>query len=163
MNRKLQRGGGATLFVKNTLSARLVESISICCNNLFESVTVEIELKQKKHILVSCMYRKPGSNLEELNEQVEKMLRLHRNKNLYVCGDFNVNLLKYNSHQQTRHFMDMFFSLWLLPLITKPTRLNSTTESLIDNIFTNVLETEHHSGASSLITCQCSQFAENNL
>lgn len=84
MNRKLQRGEGVSVFVKSTLSVKLVEKLSVCQNNLFESVTVEIEHKQKKNIFVSCMYQKLGSNLEEFNDLVEKILGPYRNKNLCV-------------------------------------------------------------------------------
>jgi len=92
------------------------------------------------------MYRKPGSNIEEFQSSIEHLVNITKYKTLYICGDFNIDLIKYNSHEPSRNFTDSLFSLGLIPLITMPTRITNTSETLIDNIFTNNLSTEHSSG-----------------
>ena len=52
-------------------------------------------------------------------------------------GDFNIDLLKYNSHDKTNNYVDNLFTQGFLPLITKPTRVTSTSATLIDHIYTN--------------------------
>ena len=42
--------------------------------------------------------------------------------------------------------MDMMFSLGLYPLIDKPTRITDHSATLIDNIFTNELDSKMNSG-----------------
>ena len=59
------------------------------------------------------------------------------NKLCYLSGDYNIDLLNYQSHNQTGEFFDMMSSFSLIPLITRPTRITNTTATLIDNIFTN--------------------------
>ena len=49
----------------------------------------------------------------------------------------NIDLLKYHSHQQTERYVDMIYSIDLLPLITKPTRITNRTATPIDHIYTN--------------------------
>ena len=62
------------------------------------------------------------------------------NKSMFLCGDFNLNLLKYNSNLPTKRFIDMMFSLGMFPLISsKPSRMTDVSATLIDNIFTNEL------------------------
>ena len=61
-----------------------------------------------------------------------------KQKKLYLCGDFNIDLLKYENHELTRTFVDTLLSLGLFPLITKPTRNTDIGETLMDNIFTNL-------------------------
>ena len=56
---------------------------------------------------------------------------------MYIMGDMNIDLLKYHSHQQTERHLDMIYSLDLLPVITKPTRMTNHTATLIDHIYTN--------------------------
>ena len=56
---------------------------------------------------------------------------------LYLCGEFNVNLLNYHHHNGTRDFVDSLVSLSLFPCITKPTRITRDASTIIDNIFTN--------------------------
>jgi hypothetical protein len=51
-----------------------------------------------------------------------------------------LDLLKSSSHPPTNHFIATNFALSFFPLIAKPTRITSSTATLIDNIFTNVLD-----------------------
>ena len=67
------------------------------------------------------------------------IFRNKRNKTIYVCGDFNVDLLQYDKHRDTNNFIDQLYSLELHPLITRPTRITSHSNTIIDNIYaTNV-------------------------
>ena len=56
-------------------------------------------------------------------------------------GDFNLNLMNYQSHNLTGEFLDMMYSNTFFPLITRPTRITSHSATLIDNISQNSLET----------------------
>ena len=56
-------------------------------------------------------------------------------------GDFNLNLMNYQSHNLTGEFLDMMYFNTFFPLITRPTRITSHSATLIDNIFQNSLET----------------------
>ena len=56
---------------------------------------------------------------------------------MYIMGDMNIDLLKYHSHQQTERYLNVIYSLDLLPVITKPTRITNHTATLIDHIYTN--------------------------
>ncbi|KAK2181419.1 hypothetical protein NP493_399g00014 [Ridgeia piscesae] len=69
---------------------------------------------------------------------------------MYICGDFNIDILKHNTHNYTRTFLDYTYSFGLYPLITKPSRITDITSTLINNIFTNELQFQVNS--SLLIT-----------
>ena len=57
---------------------------------------------------------------------------------IYILGDFNIDLLKYSEHLLSEEYLpNMLYSNNLLPLITKPTRLPHHTSTLIDHIYTN--------------------------
>ena len=51
--------------------------------------------------------------------------------------NFNIDLLKYNNNNSTTYVVDMLYSLGIYPLIDKPSRINESSATLIDNIFTN--------------------------
>ena len=146
VNRTNHRGGGVAIYVKNGLSCKLVEKLSHSYENLFECVTIEINSKSKRSTLVSCIYRKPGTSIAEFSDIIEELFGNCKNKNMYLCGDLNIDFLKYETHEHTKHFIDALFSLGLFPLINKPTRITTSTETLIDNIFTNILSAHHNSG-----------------
>jgi endonuclease/exonuclease/phosphatase family metal-dependent hydrolase len=56
---------------------------------------------------------------------------------VFLMGDFNLNVLNSDSHSKTGEFIDLLYSSSFCPLIDKPTRVTETTSSLIDNIFCN--------------------------
>ena len=67
-------------------------------------------------------------------------------KSVFLLGDFNVNLLNYNEHNQTNEFLDSLASNSFIPLILQPTRITSHSNTLMDNIFSNVIDPDITSG-----------------
>ena len=63
------------------------------------------------------------------------------NQRTYLCGDYNIDLLKINSMPTNKASFDNILSSGYLPTITLPIRL-STSSSLIDNVFTTNLSTD---------------------
>ena len=76
-----------------------------------------------------------------------KFLENKGKRDIYICGDFNINLLKINVDRNTSDFVEMLFSAGLYPLIDKPTRITSHSATLIDNICTSEI---HHNIQSGL-------------
>ena len=54
---------------------------------------------------------------------------------MVIIGDFNIDILKYNTNKDSSDFVDAMYSSFLLPYISSPTCTKSRT--LIDNIFSN--------------------------
>ena len=93
-------------------------------------------------------------------ELVLKRLTLE-GKEVYLCGDFNINLLKTDRINDHLAFYNLFTSYGFLPLIIHPTRVVENQEpSLIDNIFSNNITDEITSGNIYLTLSEhFSQFA----
>ena len=72
------------------------------------------------------------------------------NKLIFCMGDFNVNLLNYNTHNYTNEFMNNMISHYLLPHILHPTRVTDHSATVIDNIFTN--NTSHETVSGNIMT-----------
>ena len=79
--------------------------------------------------------------IDKLLENISK-----EQKFIFLLGDFNVNLLNYNEHNQTNEFLDSLASNSFIPLILQPTRITSHSNTLIDNIFSNVIDPDIISG-----------------
>ena len=75
-------------------------------------------------------------NCTYLNKLLENISK--EQKSIFVIEDFNVNYLNYNEHSQANEFLDSLASSSFLPLILQPTRIIRHSNSLIDNIFSNV-------------------------
>ena len=55
-----------------------------------------------------------------------------------ILGDFNIDLLKFGTHEQTNIFVEDMFTLGINPLITRPTRITPHSATLIDHAYTNI-------------------------
>ena len=114
-------------------------------NDIIETVCIEIDAKQfnsSKDILACVIYRPPDTNMQSFNLSLSDFLRkMNPNKKTcYIMGDFNVNLLNCENHIPSSEFLELFYSNNFFPLINKPTRVSTSSATLIDNIFYNDIE-----------------------
>ena len=72
-------------------------------------------------------------NCYYLNRLLEKLAK--KQKTVFLLGDFNVDLLKYEQHKAINEFINSLPSNMVLPYINQPTRLYSHSKSIFDNIF----------------------------
>ena len=97
------RGGGVALYVHKDIQCSKCISKSLTVNGIFECVTIELAIPNKKNIIVSCIYRKPGSNIDTFCENVERIFENNpHNKTIFLCGDFNIDILKQDRHLSTK-------------------------------------------------------------
>ena len=128
-----------------------------------ESDFIEIVNPRKSNIIVAVIYRHPSMDLTDFNfNYLNKLLENipKEQKFIFLLGDFNVNLLNYNEHNQTNTFSDSLASNSFMPLILQPTRLTSHSNTLIDNVFSNVIDPDIISGnLTATISNHLPQFA----
>ena len=93
-----------------------------------ESLFVEIEFENNKKVIIGNVYAPPNLNLEQsaifLNT-MQKILELveQNDSSCVIVGDFNLCLLKHNSHRPTEDFIDTMFSFGHLQLLKNPSRI----------------------------------------
>ena len=104
--------------------------------------------KKSKNILVGCKYRHPHNNSKEFFQYLDETLSKlgKENKELYLCGDFNFDLLKTNTDHFTLHFFNLLCCYGFMTHILQPTRVTENTATVIDNIFSNNIKDEIFSG-----------------
>ena len=82
-----------------------------------------IGLKKHKKITVSCVYRTPGSDLDLFCESIEHIFTdVMPRKSMFICGDFNIDLTKYETHNGTKRFFRLY--VW-----SRVASVNRLTES----------------------------------
>ena len=146
-NRLNKNGGGVALYINKRLNFKVIKEATTSIDDSLECLTVEIILKDSKNIIVSCIYRQPGSSVDVCIETINKLFStLSKRKLLYICGDFNINLLNLEIHNDTKVFIETLYSLGMYPLIDRPSRIAYGSATLIDNIFTNDMQQDHMSG-----------------
>ena len=138
--RSNKRGGGVLLYIRDGIDYKLRNDLS-GEHAGFESIFVEIVTDDSKSI-VGCVYRAPDNDIPSFIQSFDHHMQIigQERKDIYLMGDFNVNLLNYDSDGKVKDFIDFLTSFGLFALITKPTRITSSTSTLIDNIFTNCIQ-----------------------
>ena len=139
----ISNNGGTTMYLKSNLDTNERIDLKIKHKH-YESVWVELKNKKNKNVVCGTIYRHPHDTndifidfLIQLENTLKKLSK--ENKIIYLCGDFNSDLLKYENVNNDRTFYDLLSSFGLFPMILLPTRVTKDSATIIDNIFTNNL------------------------
>ena len=141
--------GGVLIYVKSGLNVKPRNDLQIYKSMGLESIFIEIINEKESTDIVGVIYRHPSMNAFEFIDDRLKNITdkiSNENKKVFIAGDFNFNLLKAATHNETSDFFDTMMSNILLPVITLPTKVNRGKNSLIDNIFTNHVHPDTISG-----------------
>ena len=71
--------------------------------------------------------------------QFSKIISDYKDKPLLIIGDFNIDLLKYDTDPHVDKFVNTMMSNSLFPLVNKPTNFFRETSTLIDHAWCNIL------------------------
>ena len=107
--------GGTAIYVKENYDVFERNDLKIQ-NDCLESTWIEIKNKNNKNILCGCIYRHPTYNLPEFLNYLEINLKkiASENKEVYMCGDFNADLLKLDDINNYQLYYNLLvFSLLL--------------------------------------------------
>ena len=135
--------GGVLIYVREGLNFKPRTDLQIYAAKALESCFIEIiNPGRKPNDIVGTMYRHPSTmepqdfNENYLRPLIDKLMK-ESNKDIYLGGDFNLDLIKASEHEETSEFLDIMTSNFLLPTISLPTKINKKHDTLIDNIFSN--------------------------
>ena len=105
--------------------------------NSYEAIWLEIGNNKSKNIVCGRLYRHPNTDIDDFTTYVSKCLTKisKEKKECYLLGDFNVDLLKFESSAKHRDFLNTITSYGFLPHILQPSRISEFSTTLIDNIY----------------------------
>ena len=132
--------GGLLIYVHNDF---LWEPLDIRESTTgWENLFIKIRHKSlgSKPYIIGNVYRLPKELLPEfhtfMDEFAETLETLQVNRNaIYLCGDFNIDLLKINTKIHYNTFYNNLIAAGYLPRISLPTRVTNYSATLLDNIF----------------------------
>ena len=113
-------------------------------NNDSDILSIEIT-NETKNIILSSVYRPPDSTLKEFKSSLKPSFdNIHRNnKNLYLVGHFNINVLEDENNGKIKNLVNLAFQNSLIPLINKPARVTRTNATTVDHTHTNAFLNKH--------------------
>ena len=138
--RVIKSHGGVGIYVNEQLHCFKRADLSFMTSYL-ECLVVEVPHRKKRSILIGCIYKAPNADNVLFNMHILKILNMIQatNKITFLLGDYNLDLLKYQSHGATNEFLSSMISHSFFPIIRNPTRITESSISLLDNIFTNCI------------------------
>ena len=152
-NRPNRQGGGVALYIKTDFNFTQKTALNHV-NDSIETIFIEIEFVGRKNIVIGIIYRPPNSSHNDFLLNLQNILSnpILRSKDCFLMGDFNANLLKYDTDSFVHEFYGTLLTSSFIPLISKPTRMSEQSSTLIDNIFTNMHPFPHAGVVISDIT-----------
>ena len=141
-------GGGVVVYIREIYS--FYERKDLNSDDL-EIICIEICKPRSRPFLISAWYRPPNSEMK-LFDFFEIFLSKcdAESKELIVIGDMNCNMIKSPKDSSTKKFIFLSALYNLEQLIKEPTRVTSTSSSLIDLVFTNQPNNISNSGVIDL-------------
>ena len=137
-SRKGNKGGGVGIYVRNEFKYSILKSPFI--ENVFESISVQIQVNTHKSYHVVNCYVQPNNKLTDTLPFISKLPIYKRNT--MVVGDFNYNLANPNNIS----LVEEFSGLGLSSLVNQPTRVVHTkkglSKTIIDHCYTNIQSAE---------------------
>ena len=146
--------GGALLYINRKHSHKIRKDIKLYKPHKTESVFVEVIMPKRTNIIVGCIYRHPDNNIDDFNTNylrpVLQKLSKESSKNIFLLGDFNIDLVKFNSCSSVCNFLDELSSSCFMPQIFFPSRITGSIKTLIDNIFCNIPQSSEQNISANL-------------
>ena len=137
-SRKGNRAGGVGIFIRNNFKYTILKSPFI--ENVFESISIEIQANAHKSYRLVNLYIPPSVKLQDTLPLISK-LPINK-RNTLVVGDFNYNL----ANPANMSLVEEFSGLGLASLVDQPTRVVHTktglSKTIIDHCYTNIQSAE---------------------
>ena len=123
--------GGLFIYVHNIFQAEPTHFDFSCTN--WEGYCVKLTQSQPytKHYTIANVYRPPYDGANEFalfhEEFTDFLNTLPSTGHTYICGDFNINLLKIHTKPNYNTFLEIMLAHSFYPKITLPTRICDTS------------------------------------
>ena len=140
-----KKGGGVVIYISNYFNLTVLDKLCCYLDNILECVSVQVSISHNKPIIISCLYRQPNGDIETTIDVINKM-SMNKQSDIFLCGDFNINLLNSHRHKGSKGFTESLLILGLFPCINRLSRITSHSATLIDNIFTNCTNSQTKCG-----------------
>ena len=153
------------MYIKKEYDFDIRTDLSNSISNVIETIFIELKRKGKKSLIIGSIYRHHCPITKFISGYFKKtldMITKQSNKTCALMGDFNVDLIKYETETNTGEFYDLLCSYSFRPLILQATRVALNSATLINNIFINDISC-HSFGGNVAISDHYFQFVQTDV
>ena len=131
---------GVELYISDSLNYAILGTNSIHTSGC-ESLFIKLSNLSCKHLTtIGVIYRHPKNNIAHFTDELSKTLDSYLNQphHLALMGDFNIKLDPEKRQTEAWYYRETLLGFGSIPVITKPTRVTVTSQTVIDHTFTNI-------------------------
>ncbi|CAB4011738.1 Hypothetical predicted protein, partial [Paramuricea clavata] len=134
LDRLKKAGGGVCAYIRNSLKVRVLRDITKTSQCGFQQLWLSLQHKKLKSLVICVAYRPPDTPVSCLRNELTAAYThaVMLGKDILVAGDLNCNLLVDST--ESCALRDLCSTLNLTQLISSPTRVTETSQTLIDVI-----------------------------
>ena len=141
-----RKGGGVAIYSLNQSGSKFSGRRDL--EHSYEALWLQVEVNHRKY-LFCCAYRAPDESLEIFNYLEDILHKATRdNFEVIILGDLNCDCLK-SELKQTERMQEFLMANELIQMIAEPTRVTSTSSSLIDVLITSTPNSFQRTGVLS--------------
>ena len=147
LDRLHKGGGGVGAYVRKDLKSSVLKELSSISERNFHQLWINVQCKKLKSTIICVTYRPDDSPLSSFEEVLKPsyIQALLLDKPITIIGDLNCDGLK-KTGPEFKALEKFYTDMNLKQLITKPTRITATTQSLLDVILVSSNNSVRDSG-----------------
>ena len=130
--------GGVGIYVRNSLSYCIIDEFKMISTSecLVENLWIKVT-KGCNEYIIGAVYRHPGYKINCFTEKLDNIFTQITKCNIpcFIVGDVNIDLKKFQSHQETKAYIDNLIINNFTPTVVMPTRITSKSATIIDHIY----------------------------
>lgn len=126
--------GGVTILIQKKIIFSIENKYAIK-NDSIENCVIKIKSKNRD-IYISGIYKHPGLSISHFMKYIKQhIINIPKTADLIISGDVNIDLTKLDDDVIIKNYADKIKSLNCTQLVNLPTRITSTTSTLIDHTY----------------------------
>ena len=161
-NPNSQKGGGLAIYInKRVAEGDKIEPFDpnpdpSNVNGEFQFIKIHECKGFKQTKIIANIYRSPSRKSDMFNTLLDSVLNKinrHSKKHTIIAGDFNMDLIKYESTAEFQDLINVMANHGFVQIISRPTRITDSSATLLDHVYTNNLD---NTISSNIITLDLS-------
>ena len=148
LHRLHKGGGGVCAYVRKDFKSSVLKELSSISERNFHQLWINVQCKKLKSTIICVTYRSDDSPLSSFEEVLKPsyIQALLLDKPITILGDLNCDGLK-KTCTEFKALEKFYTDMNLKQLISKPTRITTTNQSLLDVILVSSNNSVRDSGA----------------
>ena len=147
-DRGSRHGGGVGFYIRDNLQYALYKQDVISQHNI-EALFIKLKRPHRDAVLVGTIYRPPSAKTEYYDNIVNVLDHIIDEHDCIVMGDLNYNyVLDESLSTNPIHYLSQLYGL--TQLVSEPTRITTSSSTLIDVILTTIPESHVCTGVIKL-------------